>query len=271
MSTPASDPTRSPDFVAPFAAAFDYTRASDPIRSDLAETHRRAWGRLARPGTWWTGAERIAIAAESRAARDCAYCAERRAALSPFAVEGRHDTISGDTLPPAAVDAVHRVATDASRLTSDWIAGLADAGVPDTHYVELLSVLVAVRSIDAFHRAMGLPLEPLPTPLPERESGLPSRRRPSGTESETAWVPMLVPSKLEDEDRDLFPGPMAPNVMRALSLVPDGVRWLKDLSAAHYLPMGPGMMDFSKGRGVLSRAQTELIAGRVSAMNECFY
>ena len=61
-------------------------------------------------------------------------------------------------------------------------------------------------------------------------------------------------------------------VIKALSLVPDGVRWLKDLSNAQYLPMAAGqMMDFSRGRGPLSRAQTELIAGRVSALNECFY
>jgi hypothetical protein len=47
---------------------------------------------------------------------------------------------------------------------------------------------------------------------------------------------------------------------------------LKDLSNAHYLSMAAGqMMDFSRGRGPLSRAQTELIAGRVSALNECFY
>jgi len=44
------------------------------------------------------------------------------------------------------------------------------------------------------------------------------------------------------------------------------------LSGAHYLSMESGQMfDFANGRGPLSRAQTELIAGRVSAVNECFY
>ena len=63
-----------------------------------------------------------------------------------------------------------------------------------------------------------------------------------------------------------------PYVLRAMSLVPDAVRWLQLLSSAHYLSMADGqMMDFSRGRGPLSRAQTELVAGRVSAVNECFY
>jgi hypothetical protein len=48
------------------------------------------------------------------------------------------------------------------------------------------------------------------------------------------------------------------------------VRWLQELGGAQYLDI-QAMRDFTRGRGPLSRAQTELIAGRVSAMNECFY
>ena len=33
-----------------------------PIRSDLEEATREAWALLGKPGTWWTGAERLAIA-----------------------------------------------------------------------------------------------------------------------------------------------------------------------------------------------------------------
>jgi hypothetical protein len=46
--------------------------------------------------------------------------------------------------------------------------------MPDTHSVELLSIVVAVRSIDVFHLAMGLDAESLPAPLP----GAPRERRP---------------------------------------------------------------------------------------------
>ena len=255
-------------------SAFQYAaQLEDPVRADLVESHRRSWARLAGFGTWWTGPERIAIAAASRAAVDCAFCRERKKALSPISVTGAHAGVSGGgsegLIPEAAIDAVHRIVTDASRLSGTWVEGLAEQGVSDAHYVELLSVVVSVRSIDAFHRAMGLPLEPLPEPTPG--SCEPTRRRPPTAEKTDAFVAMLPSRKPPGEDADLFPGP-APYVIRAMSLVPDAVRWLKDLSGAHYLSMEAGQMfDFANGRGPLSRAQTELIAGRVSAVNECFY
>ena len=45
-------------------APVDYTDSVIPIRGDFAEAHTRFWARLSRPGTWWTSAERVAIAAE---------------------------------------------------------------------------------------------------------------------------------------------------------------------------------------------------------------
>jgi len=59
-------------------------------------------------------------------------------------------------------------------------------------------------------------------------------------------------------------------VIRAMSLVPDEVRTLHDVSAAHYLPMGQ-VRDPSAATGALNRMQMELIAGRVSALRRCFY
>jgi len=48
------------------------------------------------------------------------------------------------------------------------------------------------------------------------------------------------------------------------------VRGLQDLSEAHYLSMA-AMTDLSRGLGSLDRRQIELVAGRVSALRECFY
>jgi hypothetical protein len=246
--------------------AFDYRdRVEDSIRADLVDAHRRAWDRIASPGSWWTGPERVAIAAEARAADYCAFCRKRREALSPYSEKGEHDSVTGDVLPKAAIDAVHRLVTDATRLTQDWVAGLSGQGIPDTHYVELVSVVVSIRSIDGFHRAMGIS----PEPLPEAHAGEPKRERPSAAVAGEAWLPMLPNGSLKGDEADLWKGQTG-NVIRALSLVPDAVRWLKDLSAAHYLS-DEAMTDFTRGRGPLSRAQTELIAGRVSAINECFY
>ena len=79
-------------------------------------------------------------------------------------------------LPGPAVDAIHRIVTDASRLTETWLAALYTKGMSDGGYIELLGIVVAVISIDGFHRALGMPPEPLPEPVAGEPSGLTPRR-----------------------------------------------------------------------------------------------
>lgn len=243
---------------------FDYTTSPDPIRADLTDAYRRAWQRLAAPGTWLTGAERVAVADETRRARDCSLCRERKAALSPYAVDGEHD--HAGLLSAPMVDAVHRITTDAGRLTESWYHSLLGEGFTTEAYVELVGVAVAVISVDRFHHALGLALEPLPQPLP----GEPTRERPDDATEGEAWVPMQSGKRAAAEAG--LPAPSAPFVIRALSLVPEEVRAWQDLSAVQYL--GPDEMlqlgGVASGRG-LDRLQIELVAGRVSRLNECFY
>ena len=246
--------------------AFDYKASPDPIRDDLAEAHRAAWAHIAKPGAWLTGEERVAVASETRRARDCALCAKRKSALSPYADPEPH--AASPALAAPLVDAIHRATTDASRLTRKWYAGLASQGITDERYVEALGVAVIAISVDGFHRAMGLPLEPLPQP----ERGDPTRVRPAGLTAGEAWVPMIDAARAGPAESDLFfkRGPLrAAYVMRALTLVPSEVRAWMELSGAQYLtPARMTRLDTGK---TLDRAQMELVAGRVSALNACFY
>ena len=240
---------------------FQYAGAPDPIRSDLVDAHRSAWEHVAAPGTWLDAAQRVAVADETRRARGCALCRERKAALSPFAVEGEHD--HAGILSPPIVDAVHRVTTDAGRLTESWYRSLLDQGLTAEAYVEVIGIVVLVISVDRFHHAMGLRLEDLPSPLPGKPSGV----RPTGVVEGEAWVPMLNGKRAAEEIG--MKGPAAPFVIRALSLVPSELKAWQDLSAAQYL--GPDqMLDLGSPRKI-SRSQIELVAGRVSLLNECFY
>jgi len=246
--------------------AFDYSASPIPIRADLPEAHRRAWERLASAGCWWTGEQRVAIAREVRLARACALCLARRQALTASAVEGRHER-SG-ALPAAAIEAVHRLVTDASRITRSWLETvLQGEGLSDAHYVELLGVVTTLLCIDGFHAAMGLPLEPLPEP----RRGAPSQQRPAAARQEMGFVPTIPSGEATGSEADLYPGARVPNVVRALSLVPDAVRQLRELSAAQYLPLQKVTDVRAEPGRALSRAQIELVAGRVSAQNECFY
>jgi hypothetical protein len=242
-----------------------YATVPIPVREDVPAAHRRAWQRLAQAGNWWTGVERVAIAAELRNAWQCSLCKARKAALSPYTIEGKHDSVS--TLSESAVDVIHRVVTDPGRLTQAWFEKTMAAGeLTDAQYVEMIDVVVAVVSIDSFCRGIRVPLHPLPEPA----AGEPSRYRPATAQLEAAWVPMIPVQGARGAEADLWDAAgRVGNVIRALSLVPDAVRQLMDLSTAHYIPRAR-FMDFTWERS-LSRAQMELIAGRVSALRGCFY
>lgn len=244
-----------------------YDRSSLPVREDIVRAHQDFWRRLAAPGAWWTGVQRLSIAQEARAAEHCPLCAERKAALSPYTVDGRH--ASDSELPSAAVEAVHRLVTDPGRLTKAWfdtVTGAHDGAIRVEQYVELLGTVVAIVSIDQFCRAIGLALHDLPVAV----GGQCSAYRPQAAQMQDAWVPMVPVDNANTPEADLWPSGRGGNVIRAMSLVPEEVRTLNALSAAHYLPNAQ-VRDPAAHKGALSRAQMELTAGRVSAQNGCYY
>lgn len=252
--------------------AFEYTNSPYPIRRDLTEAYRHAWRMLAHPGTWWSGEQRVSIAQEVRNAAACDLCRARKAALSPFLPQeepqeapeqAQHNSTT--SLPEQAVDITHRLTTDASRLTGNWLQAQFNDDFTAGHYVEIVSVVVTTMSIDSFNLALGFEPEPLPAPSP----GAPTQYQPSGLETKTAWVPLI--GELSPNDCDLWEAGKTANVIRALSLVPDAVRLLKTLSAAQYVQQHEVPNPSSNGGRAISRAQIEFIAARVSALNDCFY
>ena len=109
------------------AIELTYDDSPLPVRGDLIAAHRRAWQRVASPGTWWTGEERVAIAEETRRATTGSLCLARKDALSPNAVHGDHD--SQGKLPETLIDLIHRVRTDPGRLSRRWFDELASDGL----------------------------------------------------------------------------------------------------------------------------------------------
>lgn len=244
-----------------------YDSAGVAVRRDLAAAHARAWKRLGAPGTWFDAERRLAIAAEARAASDCGHCAECKAALSPYAVEGSHR--SATDLPDNIVEIVHRVVTDPGRLGRRWFARAMASGIEDTAFVETIGVAVTVVAVDMFCRAIGMPPHPLPEPRP----GEASRARPAGARPGPAWVPMLAPEDATGNEScldNVYVSPDPTYVRRALSLVPREASGLFDMVDAQYLP-GRLIPDVAARHRAIDRAQMELIAGRVSAINGCFY
>jgi hypothetical protein len=249
-----------------------YKNSGSGVRADIVQAHTIAWDRIARAGAWLDGASRVAIAAETRNVAKCALCRRRKAALSPYSVSGVHDSLGG--LPERVVDQIHRIVSDPGRLTRQWFDGILASGTRDVEYVEIVGVIATVVSIDTFCRAIGVPPHPLPRPLP----GKPHQRRPrTAHQRGEAWVPMIHPKDLEgdldtEEERALasYWGGVLANIRRALSLVPEEAFAWFQLVETQYLP-GKWMRDFSREFRAITHAQIELIAGRVSVLNQCFY
>ncbi|MEM9175055.1 MAG: alkylhydroperoxidase-related (seleno)protein [Myxococcota bacterium] len=224
-----------------------------------------AWEAIARPGGWFDGAERIAIAREVRAARDCRLCAERKAALSPNAVQGAHDR--ADTpLSEIAVDTIHRITTDPGRLSAGWHDAAIEGGLVEEEFVELAGLASILAVTDTYAKGLGAGLRPLPDPV----AGEPHRRPESGTVVERGWVPMVDPDAAEGVTKMMFEGIQARagfvyNVLRALTAVPEAVQQFFSLVLAHYATTG------EVHEGGLDRMQVELLASTTSAYNDCFY
>lgn len=235
------------------------------VREDIRAAHGLLWEHIRSPGTWWSGVERVAIAAEARQADDCDLCAARKAALSAAAARGEHRR-AGATLPTNLVDVIHRVRTDPARLSRSWFDAVIAGGLEVPAYVEVIGVVTMITGVDCFARALGI----VPFPLPEPAAGQPSRYLPASAKPGTAWVPMIAPEDAAGPEADLYPpGAMIPNIVRALSLVPAEVGMLQRLSAAHYLSVE--QIGDPAARRSLDRTQMELVAARVSALNQCFY
>ncbi len=239
----------------------DYAAAGAEVRGDLQAAHRRVLEQFRRPGSWFRGAERLAIAAEARHALQCGLCRERKDALSPEHVRGAHAAQAA--LPERLVDVIHRIRTDPGRLSRAWFDAVIAAGTSEGEYVETVGIVAFTAGLDSLCRALGIPAFPLPAPLP----GEPSEHRPQGLSEGIAWVPLLAPEHSSGVDADLYAGlGLVPNIVRALSLVPEHVRTLIHWNAAHYVDL----RDFDSRRAI-DRQQIELVAARVSALNQCFY
>ena len=236
------------------------------MRQDLEAAVPKAWRELGKPGVWWTGHERVEIVRETRAARSCPLCRERKTALSPHTVLGAHD-VTTDLAAPA-IEAIHRIVSDPGRLSEAWYLRTTSGGLTDEAYVELLAVVSITTAVDTFDRARGAGPRDLPTAMP----GKPNLRRPAGAKPGLGWMPMLAPEDVMPEDPPLYSsaGRIGGNVHRALSLVPEAMMHFWDLFEAMYLPQA-AMRDFGREYRAIDHAQIEMLAARVAVRNQCVY
>ena len=245
-------------------SATSFAGSDVPVRSDLADAHERAWAAIAAPGTWLTGPQRVAVAAEIRRARECAHCARIKAALSPNAIPGVHETLG--YVGAAEIELIHRVVSDPGRLSEQWSQSVLARGLSEGEYVEIVGLIAMVMMLDTCLRALGLPERALPAP----GAGEPTRYRPPGARKKAAWLPLVEPEDAVEADGPMYPSPKAGYIYRGLSLVPQSLRDYWSLANCHYLP-GDVVYQFDRSIRAIKRPQVEIIAARVSALHQCVY
>ena len=235
-----------------------YGDSTISVPEDAASVHEEDLANLAHPGAWWDGPQRRAIASAARAAR----CDAKLQAPT-------RDTEKSEAPLPAAVgNFVGEVATRAHALDRASLEPVLGDGLSDAACVEIVGVVARVVNHDVFARGLGIPSRGLSAPAP----GEPSRTRPDTAIDEGGFLPSIPSGRRGGEEgRALYGEAMQPFIYRALSLVPDEARRNMRLGDAQYLPID-SFFDFGYSHHPsLTRAQVEAIAGRVSALNECFY
>ena len=210
------------------------------VREDIADAHRQTWDALAQAGAFWSGVDRIEIAKQARAARS-----QRK----ELAFNRVYPT---SQLTAQALDATRKIAADAGKIDRSW-ASQQVASLGAGAYAELVSIVAVVSAIDAFCEALGRTHEPLPEPY----GGSCHASQAEDASDIGAYLPMVDPWE-------------GPNVSRALSLVPSANEVFMKNVRSMYGGNGGGFSDIVWD-GPLSRPQAELLAARVSSINECFY
>ena len=236
-----------------------YDDAAYPVRPDLAAAHAAQLEKLGAPGTWGTGAQRLAIAAEARQADYDAGVLEQPA-------EG--GAALKFELPDVARRVVRQLAVSPKDVDQASYDDALSGGLSDAEYVEIVGVVARVTNFDVFARGIGVALRPLPAAQP----GEPSRERPDAAVVELAWAP-TIPNGPDGGElgAELYGGKPKPYILRALSLVPDELRAHIELEGLQYTRLDRIFeFDYQHHEG-LTRPQVEVVAGRVSAINECFY
>jgi hypothetical protein len=209
------------------------------VRNDLREAHAASLRHVASPGARFDAARRVQIA-------EVAVAAYLDPEPPPPWVRPYGDL---------ALDVAHRLARHAGTITLEWYEQIITEGLHPLDWVEVVGVVVAAVPPVAFARAIGEPLPLLPAPVDGPPTG---HEAAELAPAALNWVPVAAPAD------------QTASVVQALSALPGENDNLWQLASAQYMA-NELMGDPRWSRGVLSRPQMELVAGRLSLVRECFF
>ena len=217
------------------------------IPDALLDAFNACWERMAEPGEWWTGKERIAILEEVRKDRDEGH-PKVRSSLADLS------NTPSPVISPLTSEIVRMVTSNAAEIDDKW-AKEAISLIGEGKYSELVSLVVNIVPIDIFCLLLGRPVVSLPVP----KGGKPAGKIPEGLSDGGAFVRWKTENWV------------GPNVARALSFVPKDNEIRMKLVGSMYAGSEKFISMVWDENEPLDRAQVEIIAARTSSINECFY
>lgn len=233
-------------------------------RADLVDALNSTWRRLGEPGEWLTGPQRLAVAQAARESWECPGCDARKKALSPYAPAPAH--INSTDLDPAWIDVIHFTVRDSGRMTSRVFEEAIEAGMLEDEFVEVISVAIETQAMDGYAFGVGLPKLPLPAPI----DGAPPRERTEIAKMGPGWIPTVAPEDASPAFSDWYDNGYHFYIRRATTLLPRETRRYWELTRAFYLE-DPRMHELDGLDRAITRAQTEFLAARASALLGCYY
>lgn len=211
---------------------FSWDESQLPVPTATKTVLTKQWHELGAPGTWWTGEQRIAIAAVARAARRGG--------------EGPGDAGSIDEVTQEAAAQVGAAAGD---LVEADVDGYHERGLDPLPYVELIGIVSRVTAIDTATIGLGAELQPFGSPSP----GEPSKSTVAGAKRRSGWVPTVG-------------GAGATTALSAVTSEDVAQEQLHGALYLSYYEMGDlGIIK------ALNRTQMELAAARTSLHNDCYF
>ena len=133
------------------------------IPDALLEAFNACWERIAEPGEWWSGKERIAILEEVRKDREQDH-PKVRSSLADLS------NTPSPVISPLTSEIVRMVTSNAAEIDDKW-AKEAISLIGEGKYSELVSLVVNIVPIDIFCLLLGRPVVSLPVPKGGKPGG----------------------------------------------------------------------------------------------------
>ena len=235
-----------------------------PLRDDLKNALNRAHERLGRTGDWLTGSQRRAVVEETRQAWNCQLCRSRKFKISPYMVDGNHQSVSD--LPQSWLEVIHRTVIDPGRLSERWFEEALKSEMLEDELIEVISICVKALAIDLFAEGIGMDVPPLPIV----ESGQPEKKRPSEARRGPGWAATIGPEDANSDFTSFYANESHFYIRRSLTLVPQETLRLWELLNSLYIE-DPRIFELEGIERGISRAQMEFLAARASALLGCYY